>query len=436
MGVFAAIFLAFIVTSAAVSWAERGEGNQRGNWLAVAYAAKAMEQTEEGIRLQSGGRLSQLAAKNPSLWLIVVDQDRVFTRDPLPQEALRAAKHLDTILESTTIHLPGFDGPTGNGYAAREFLSGKPVVIAAGGVDPATLTTLESLHLLFDPMVPLMLAIIALVSLFAMAAAIPFLTRAVKPLSEAAAAIGPHDPGIRIAETVAPRELLPVIRGFNGALDRLEVELGRQRRFIANAAHELRTPLAVVSLGVDALSDGADKVSLQRSVGRLTSLVSQMLSLARLSLSGQEHTRVDLVGLARDVVAELAPLALSEGYDLALEAPEFPVVVKGDPDAVGRAMINLIGNSIAHGSGAGQITVRISPDGIFEVADEGPGVPPALHSRLFEPFSRGRQDTEGSGLGLHLTREIMNAHDGEVSLVPSPTGAKFRLKFRLRYERD
>jgi signal transduction histidine kinase len=264
--------------------------------------------------------------------------------------------------------------------------------------------------------------------------AIPSFTRALRPVTIEAGAIGPGEPGRRLDEGKAPKELLPLVRGFNSALDRLEVELGRRKRFVADVAHELRTPLAVVSLRVDSLPDGESKQDLQRGVRGLTHLVSQMLDLERLSLSGNQRSSVDLVATARDVVADLAPMAIARGYDLSLIAPDASVIVTGDAHAISRAITNLVGNSVLHGGGAGRITVVVGADRRIDVSDDGPGVPAPLQPRLFEPFFRASTDVEGCGLGLHLTREIMHAHGGEVCLVPGKAGATFRLGFPPPYQ--
>ena len=168
---------------------------------------------------------------------------------------------------------------------------------------------------------------------------------------------------------------------------------------------------------------------LRRGIDRLVHIVSQMLDVERLSLADRERSLVDLVAVARDVVADLAPTAIKCGYELSLEAPEAPVEVSGDSHAISRAITNLVANAVTHGGGTGQISVVVGADRTIDVIDEGPGVLPALRPRLFEPFSRGSQDTEGCGLGLHLTREIMRAHGGNVDLQPSQSGAKFRLSF-------
>lgn len=108
------------------------------------------------------------------------------------------------------------------------------------------------------------------------------------------------------------------------------------------------------------------------------------------------------------------------------------MIVTGDAHAISRAITNLVANSVVHGGCAGQISVLVGEDRTIDVTDEGPGVLAALQPRLFEPFSRGDQNAEGCGLGLHLTREIMRAHDGEVYVVPGGQGATFRLKFPSR----
>jgi signal transduction histidine kinase len=368
-----------------------------------------------------------LAARNPSIWLLARNGDATLTFGPVPEPVLRAFDQPGLLIESGRFYVPGVERPLANAVIERP--GGGPLLLAAGGVDPKTLGTQDSLGASWGEGVAMILFWIAILGFAAMLIALPILSRALRPLAAEAASILPQDPERRIDEDKAPRELLPLVRGFNAALDRLASELGRRKRFIADAAHELRTPLAVVALRVEALDDETDRQELRRSVGRLVHLVSQMLDVERLSLSGRERSPVDLAALARDVVADLAPTAIKSGYDLSLEAPDAPVTVTGDAHAISRALTNLVGNSVAHGGGGGQIRVIVGADLTLDVIDEGPGVPEDLRPRLFEPFSRGTSNAEGCGLGLHLTREIMHAHGGDVSLVPRPRGATFRLSF-------
>ncbi len=158
-------------------------------------------------------------------------------------------------------------------------------------------------------------------------------------------------------------------------------------------------------------------------------MVGQMLDAERLAMAGTRRERVDLVELCRGAVADIAPLAVANGYEIGLSAESDTIVVRGDPYALSRAIGNLIGNAIAHGGGSGAIDVRVSATGCVDVSDEGPGVPAEARERIFEPFHRERWDKDGCGLGLHLVREIMTVHGGQVQLLGSPTGALFRLRF-------
>ena len=128
-------------------------------------------------------------------------------------------------------------------------------------------------------------------------------------------------------------------------------------------------------------------------------------------------------------MANAAPLAVSNGYELSFSAAAPHLFVDGDPHAIGRAIANLLGNAVAHGGGAGLIQLQVGGDGSVDVIDQGAGVPAEAHERIFEPFRRERWDRDGCGLGLHLVREIMRAHGGTACVVRSAQGAAFRLSF-------
>jgi signal transduction histidine kinase len=128
----------------------------------------------------------------------------------------------------------------------------------------------------------------------------------------------------------------------------------------------------------------------------------------------------------------VAPLALASGYQFDFDAEPGVVAIEGAPHAIKRAVNNLLGNAVAHGGGSGLIRVRVSPDGVVEVSDQGPGVAPAERDRVFDPFHRERWDKDGCGLGLHLVSEIMRAHGGRAELDEAEGGgARFRLRFPL-----
>jgi signal transduction histidine kinase len=429
-GVYAVTIAVFLTGVVAVD--SHRDGNKHiGPRIAVARAADDLVRTESGFSLPRDGRFAALASRNPAIWLVVRSDETSFSFGRVPEAVARAFEPRGLVVESGRFYVRGVEPQLAIAAVERRRIGSNGVFLAAGGVDPETLGFWEYLNAYWRDGFLMWIVRTIVMAFVAMLIALPILSRALRPLAAEAASILPQEPARRLDETKAPREVLPLVRGFNAALDRLAAELGRRRRFIADAAHELRTPLAVVALRVEALQDETDKQELRRGLGRLVHLVSQMLDIERLSLAGRERLPVDIGGLARDVVADLAPPAIKSGYDLSLEAPDAPVIVTGDAHAISRAITNLVCNAVAHGSGVGQIRVVVRADRTIDVIDEGPGVSADLQPRLFEPFSRGTSSTEGCGLGLHLTREIMRAHGGDVSLVPSERGAVFRLSFAI-----
>lgn len=428
MSIYTIVFVAVLAVTAISSSAE--SGGHYGPQIALRYAAADIRAAEGAFELRETGKFRRLAARNPSLWLVGRSGHRSLSFGPVPKTAAELVDGYHGVAESVRFRVPGAK-PSHSVAAMRRYdLGTGSAVLAAGGVDPASLTITDSLRMVGSGQALGVLIVIAVLGFLAMLIALPLFARALKPIAAEAGALDPQDADRRLDERMAPRELLPLVRAFNAALDRLASELRRRKRFVADVAHELRTPLAVLSLRVDALKDEVARAELRSGLGRLSHLVAQMLDLERLSLAGHQRTAFDLADATRDVVADLAPMALKAGYDLSLDAPASPVTVSGDRHAIERAITNLVGNSIAHGGGAGTIQVLVGAEGTVDVLDEGPGVSPSLRPRLFEPFCRESSHAEGSGLGLHLTREIMRAHGGDVHFLPSERGARFRLAFR------
>ncbi|HYE46511.1 MAG TPA: HAMP domain-containing sensor histidine kinase [Caulobacter sp.] len=396
--------------------------------VALELAVNELRLVGDRPSLPPDGAFASLAGRNPSLWLIVQGEDRSLVVGSPPPVALR-------LFGIAGAGAPGNTAGDGLGVllsdavVEQDDIAGHPVLVAAGGVDPDTITSMDVLQTFHLAPAIAVFGGLGLLGAIALLVAIPLLSRAIRPIVEEATSIHPQDVGRRLDEDRAPIELLPLARAFNGALDRLEVELGRRKRLISNVAHELRTPLAVLSLRVDTLvCPDHEREGLRTAVDRVTRLVEQMLDLERLSLPSGPRVAVNLTELTQEVISSLAPLAVDAGYDLSLEAPEAPVIVSGERQAVERAVTNLVRNAILHGGGRGVISVVLG-EGWLEVADEGPGVPPDLEPRLFDAFARGPGEALGSGLGLHLTREIMRGLGGEVQWRRDASRTIFRLRF-------
>lgn len=216
--------------------------------------------------------------------------------------------------------------------------------------------------------------------------------------------------GRTLSEEHVPVEVAPLVRAVNAALGRLDEGYERQRRFIASAAHELRTPIAILRVKVEAAGEPATR-RLAADVQRLATLAEQLLDLQRLD-SDRTHEDVDLAGLVRRVAGDLAPLLIGSGRTIEVAVQGRPPC-RGDPMALERVVTNLIQNAVEHGGR--HVTVRVTGAG-FEVEDDGPGIPAEERERVFEPFHRLRPSSTGSGLGLNLVRQVVERHGGRVSI--------------------
>jgi signal transduction histidine kinase len=235
----------------------------------------------------------------------------------------------------------------------------------------------------------------------------------------------------RLPEDGAPSELAPFIAAINRLLARLQDGVARQRVFVANAAHELRTPVAVIQARLDGLAEGSPaRDELLRDLRRITVLLDQLLSVARLGQrNGTGATPLDLVACTRRLVSDCAPLAIRSGRALAFEADEASMPAHGDEGALEGAIAALIENALEAEPPGGTVLVRVGPGPMVIVRDHGRGIPPADREAVFEPFWRGREGGRGTGLGLAIVREVARLHRGEVDVSETPGGgATFALR--------
>lgn len=257
-----------------------------------------------------------------------------------------------------------------------------------------------------------------------------FVSRGIERVAHRALAIDPSAPQGLISLSEVPRELKPLVEALNRAFGEIDAYIRMQRRFLGNAAHQLRTPLTLLRAKIEDVPEPGLKAELVRDVRRLTSLVSAMLDLARLQNHAIETRPIDLAQITLEVLADFSPSALDAGIELALERDgDGPFLVQGVDAAVRSALANLVGNALIHARGARRIVAMLSRDGV-SIHDDGAGLPDGAGHKLIEPFQTGNTAGDGAGLGLSIVREIMAAHGGELLASSTPgRGTTMSLRF-------
>jgi len=277
--------------------------------------------------------------------------------------------------------------------------------------------------------VPMLLAL--------MAALVITLRGALRPLERLmryARSITPAQTGLRLPTDDLPRELLSTVEAINGALDRLDRGFQAQRDFLADAAHELRTPLAILAAHLDTMDDSARKPMLRADVDRMARLVNQLLLVAQLeALTIHPDDKADLSALATELATLLAPYAIKSDRGVAVLNADHPVVVRGNRDALYQALRNLAENALKYTPPGTEIEIEVDRSGAVSVSDFGPGIPEAQREHLFRRFWRAdRRHSSGAGLGLAIAHRIAMAHAGQLTVSDNPGGgARFTLRVPL-----
>jgi len=247
-----------------------------------------------------------------------------------------------------------------------------------------------------------------------------------------------------VSEAGAPYEIQPLLQAINELLLRLSQTLDAQKRFVADAAHQLRTPLtgliaqseyALRQTDPNAVQHALDQI--KTSAERANRLIHQLLTLARSeasSISSPVFEPVDINELLRQITAQWVPAALDRNIDLGYEGPESAVMVKGNIVLLGEMLGNLLDNAIHYTPRGGRVTVHLSTPAhpLIVVEDNGPGVPVKERERVFERFYRLHgNETVGSGLGLAIVREIANAHGARAWISPGAGGQGTRVSVQF-----
>jgi signal transduction histidine kinase len=383
------------------------------------------------LQLPAGLAARYQAAGNADIFAVRTGPDAVLSALP-PNFAAVATKWPMGTDDPSYFHLKDF-GSEGHEYYGLTLVldSGAgPVSISvarAADADALVRSLLREFVLDIGWIIPLLVIATLVVGVLAIRSAF----RPLAEMSQKAAAIGPAATSIRLLETNLPSEITPLVAAVNRALDRLESGFDIQRRFTANAAHELRTPLAIVTAALDVVEDNDEVAKIRADVARMNRLIDQLLRVARLdAIALDVSDAVDLNDVASETVAAMAPWSHAQKRRIALHANDEPVVVRGNRYAIGDAIRNLVENAVAHAPPATEVTVSTSADGTVSVADHGPGIAAEYREHIFERFWRGGKGGSGAGLGLAIVTEIMKAHQGSVSVDDNPGGgAVLTLRF-------
>ena len=257
-----------------------------------------------------------------------------------------------------------------------------------------------------------------------------------------------------IDASAVPEEISPLVRSLNDMLARLSQSIQLQKRFIADAAHQMKTPLAGMRMQSELAMRQSDRKEIQHSLEQLskssetaTRMINQLLALARAETQEAQampFEKIELTELSRHVVQEWVQAAMTRRIDLGFEAENVELSIRGNPTMLREMLNNLIDNALRYTPALGSVTVRVQADNkqrqaILEVEDTGPGIPLSERTHVFERFYRILgTDVEGSGLGLAIVREIAIRHGVDIELLsnlhskdPRYPGSLFRICFRL-----
>ena len=397
----------------------------------IAAAASRLESAAHAAASSGPQRPDDLvrALTDPhtSVWVLSTDGTVLAASAGAPAIDLRAVGAPWTVVGGNlAVRVPLGGGGPPPGPGRRPPLGGS-IVLATSLADVASVLGSEIR----------LLALGGLAALVAAAFAAAWtLARGLRPLHAIAAVANAVSGGAlegRAETSGLPAELFAVAAALNAMLDRLAGSLrqeraakNRLRRFLAEASHELRTPLTAIMGYLELWREGAGREPEELEAGlatahgqarRMAALVDGLLSLARAEEGGERRVAFDLRSLLSDLSREEPQVNWP--------VPGAAVPLIGDPDAVLRAIANLVGNALKFGPPDGPVDVSLRIEGAFaavEVADRGPGIPPAVLPHVFERFYRGRTDRPGSGLGLAIVTAVAEAHGGRAELAPRPGG--------------
>ncbi|XKM42819.1 sensor histidine kinase [Rhizobium ruizarguesonis] len=396
----------------------------------TAALEEALTRDSQGrIAIADSPRLRSLKAGNNRLWFFVATPSgETASYGVIPAPYADLARYVYLIKDAD---IRGASGTTEVASIDRvETAEGEYRVMYGGNASrsSAFLAILGKTYLIYTPLLAIALPGVFLTIPRVVARALA----GVKDIASKASEIEPRRQGARLPVDGIPTEIAPLVIAFNGTLERLENEFKKRQRFLIDAAHELRTPIAIMQTRIDGMPDGRERQRLLDDVARLAKAAEQLLDFERNHQAADLDETVDLVEIGRTVVADLAPLAIAGGYQICFQSETESIKRRGSPSALPRAVSNLVRNAIDHGGNRGMITVSVSrlasAGSRVSVADEGPGIAAEHRELVFEPFYRVTPRSKGAGLGLSLVKQVAANHGGEVSIESSAAGTRVTIE--------
>ncbi|MBU3888040.1 HAMP domain-containing sensor histidine kinase [Methylosinus sp. KRF6] len=376
------------------------------------------------VRLDASPALRAYMAEQPRLRVAAIDaRTRAVAHGSSPELAATLAGLGKIEAASLRFHISDDEDENSRGYAYRTAPPFEDMLIAVYGYSFQWNDLLFVIGSLFS--IPGLLSASPMI-FGAVAIAWLMVRRGLAPLRAAAAEVSRIDLDSldqRIPQAGIPGEVAPFVTAVNQAIDRLSAGVATQRRFTANAAHELRTPVAILRARLETYDDVTFTQELKRDVRRIQTIVEQLLTAARISnAESAMDEELDLSAIVLTMVADYMPLVIENRRHIEFDPPPSTVLVRGNRRALECVVANLIDNALRAEPEGGTVLVQVGRDATIRVIDHGEGISHDELSKIFEPFWRKDEHSRGTGLGLSIAKDLVELHAGMISVTPTPGG--------------
>lgn len=449
IGLQACLLVFFFVLLAGWVWIIDPELEDTNESVIRVLAKHVVRQADGRLDMADAPELGELRRRYPDLWFIIRDdRNNLYRRGVFPKELLTEVFPMSiegaTLKGGPSAHVAvgNRDTPIGRlqFVASTDRIGAKnqdvniwisldiDVPEGGGGAETFWLTVVPATGVILAILVVPILLVTGAATLIATPYSIGRSLTGLVETANQAKAIEFETRSARLKVSKVPSEIVPLVDAFNHTLSKLDRGYKQHSRFLADAAHELRTPIAIVRTRADLLPESADSRQLLQDIDRLSRVAHQLLDIQAIGAGSQAAQMVDLNQLVGRIAADLAPGIIDAGYDFLFEpAPaEAPFMIY--PSTIELAVTNLIRNAVDHSGYKGAIAVSVDAQGFIDVCDEGPGIPPAERGRVLEPFYRLNTHSSGAGLGLNLARKAAELHFGRLLFADTNSGFRVRLE--------